>query len=85
MSISTTLHLSTLPSLPHITPPCPLLQANDESDASKPLQIAISVAQEVSKQLPFTVLPAVLSGWVALMHEKERGAGAPGRWGEGGG
>lgn len=53
--------------------------SNDEGDANKPLAIALAVATDVSRQLPFTVLPAVLSGWVAQVHESASG----GFWGPG--
>ena len=36
------------------------------------LQVAMGVAQDVARQLPFTVLPTVVSGWVALIQGKNQ-------------
>ncbi|MEW5313637.1 MAG: hypothetical protein WDW38_005189 [Sanguina aurantia] len=39
----------------------------EDMDTSKPLQIALSVATDVSKALPQTVLPAIRNGWILLV------------------
>ena len=47
-----------------------------------PMQLALAVVQDVGRQLPFTVLPAVQSGWVSLVREKDgtqQGGGAGGQ------
>ena len=31
------------------------------------MQVALTVVQDIKKQLPFTVLPSVLGGWIALV------------------
>lgn len=49
------------------------------------MQLALAVVQDVGRQLPFTVLPAVQSGWVALVREKESPQGQGQGQGQGGG
>lgn len=45
-----------------------LMQSNDsEAGASQPMQVALSMAQDLTRQLPFTVLPTVVSAWVAMV------------------
>lgn len=51
--------------------------ADSEADAAKPLHVALMVAQDVGRQLPFAVLPTVLSAWVAMVQGKNQ-PGAPG-------
>jgi hypothetical protein len=69
----------------HILQRVQLMQgaADSESDAAKPLQVALGVAQDVSRQLPFTVLPTVLTAWVALVQGKNNGPLAGERLGKG--
>jgi hypothetical protein len=42
------------------------------------MQLALAVVQDVGRQLPFTVLPAVQSGWVSLVREKDSPQGGGG-------
>ncbi|MEW5300897.1 MAG: hypothetical protein WDW36_003791 [Sanguina aurantia] len=44
-----------------------LMQTSEDMDTSKPLQIALSVATDVSKALPQTVLPTIRNGWILLV------------------
>ncbi|KAL6756408.1 dynein heavy chain and region D6 of dynein motor-domain-containing protein [Haematococcus lacustris] len=46
---------------------------DSEAEAAKPLQVALGVAQDVSRQLPFTVLPTVLSAWAAIVQVHKPG------------
>ncbi|PNH11127.1 Cytoplasmic dynein 2 heavy chain 1 [Tetrabaena socialis] len=44
-----------------------LLRGNDEGDTTRPLHLALSVCQDLFKQLPMHPLPAARSGWVELV------------------
>lgn len=59
-----------------------LLQSSGEdAELAKPLQLALSMCQDLLKQLPLQPLPGVRSGWVAMVEaeEKERLGAGPGR------
>ncbi len=59
-----------------------LLQSSGEdAELAKPLQLALSMCQDLLKQLPLQPLPGVRSGWVAMVEaeEKERQGAGPGR------
>ncbi|GIL62708.1 hypothetical protein Vafri_16877, partial [Volvox africanus] len=53
-----------------------LLRSTDEVDLTKPLQLALSVCQDLLKQLPLTPIPGTRSGWAAMVGPGSgRGAG----------
>ncbi|EFJ51362.1 dynein heavy chain [Volvox carteri f. nagariensis] len=43
-----------------------LRSSSDEVDLTKPLQLALSVCQDLLKQLPLTPIPGTRSGWAAM-------------------
>ncbi|KAF5843487.1 dynein heavy chain and region D6 of dynein motor-domain-containing protein, partial [Dunaliella salina] len=47
-----------------------LMQSNDSEAGSQPMQVALSMAQDLTRQLPFTVLPTVVSAWAAMVQGK---------------